>query len=196
MTASMVDYKIYWLKMMSVSESRAVVGRHDRINGRDSRNRRNRKEYERHKALACSSAKEVVLESGLSLGALSDAAAFGVAQGWKYQSTKLGRAEFLVMQPHQELNAHRQVLDGGVGPAGFIWWRQRVALRLSVRHGYWAPLGALHHLQGHNQGQSWSAVEIHPLPARRPGMRRRLEHRHNALNKRGFSCLFQSRRES
>ena len=31
----MVDYKILWLKMMSVPESRAVVGRHDGINGRD-----------------------------------------------------------------------------------------------------------------------------------------------------------------
>ena len=36
MTAPMVDYKIHWLKMMSVPESRAVVGRHDGINGRDS----------------------------------------------------------------------------------------------------------------------------------------------------------------
>ena len=36
MTAPMVDYKIHWLKMMSVTESRAVVGRHDGINGRDS----------------------------------------------------------------------------------------------------------------------------------------------------------------
>ena len=32
----MVDYKIHWLKIMSVPESRAVVGRHDGINGRDS----------------------------------------------------------------------------------------------------------------------------------------------------------------
>ena len=41
MTAPMVDYKIHWLKMMSVPESRAVVGRHDGINGRDRfRNRR------------------------------------------------------------------------------------------------------------------------------------------------------------
>ena len=39
MTAPMVDYKIHWLKMMSVPESRAVVGRHDGINGRDSRMR-------------------------------------------------------------------------------------------------------------------------------------------------------------
>ena len=37
MTAPMVDYKIHWLKMMSVPESRAVVGRHDGINGRDRR---------------------------------------------------------------------------------------------------------------------------------------------------------------
>ena len=37
MTAPMVDYKIHWLKMMSVPESRAVVGRHDGINGRDKR---------------------------------------------------------------------------------------------------------------------------------------------------------------
>ena len=36
MTAPMVDYKINWLKMMSVPESRAVVGRHDGINGRDN----------------------------------------------------------------------------------------------------------------------------------------------------------------
>ena len=36
MTAPVVDYKIHWLKMMSVPESRAVVGRHDGINGRDS----------------------------------------------------------------------------------------------------------------------------------------------------------------
>ena len=36
MTAPMVDYKIHWLKMMSVPESRAVVGRHDGINGRDN----------------------------------------------------------------------------------------------------------------------------------------------------------------
>ena len=36
MTAPMVDYKIHWLKMMSVPESRAVVGRHDGINGMDS----------------------------------------------------------------------------------------------------------------------------------------------------------------
>ena len=35
MTAPMVDYKIHWLKMMPVPESRAVVGRHDGINGRD-----------------------------------------------------------------------------------------------------------------------------------------------------------------
>ena len=38
MTAPMVDYKIHWLKMMSVPESRAVVGRHDGINGRDNSN--------------------------------------------------------------------------------------------------------------------------------------------------------------
>ena len=38
-TAPMVDYKIHWLKMMSVPESRAVVGRHDGINGRDSPSR-------------------------------------------------------------------------------------------------------------------------------------------------------------
>ena len=37
MTAPMVDYKIHWLKMMSVPESRAVVGRHDGKNGRDTR---------------------------------------------------------------------------------------------------------------------------------------------------------------
>ena len=36
MTAPVVDYKIHWLKMMSVPESRAVVGRHDGINGRDN----------------------------------------------------------------------------------------------------------------------------------------------------------------
>ena len=36
MTAPMVDYKIHWLKMMSVPQSRAVVGRHDGINGRDN----------------------------------------------------------------------------------------------------------------------------------------------------------------
>ena len=36
MTAPRVDYKIHWLKMMSVPESRAVVGRHDGINGRDT----------------------------------------------------------------------------------------------------------------------------------------------------------------
>ena len=36
MTAPMVDYKIHWLKMMSVPESQAVVGRHDGINGRDN----------------------------------------------------------------------------------------------------------------------------------------------------------------
>ena len=35
-TAPMVDYKSHWLKMMSVPESRAVVGRHDGINGRDN----------------------------------------------------------------------------------------------------------------------------------------------------------------
>ena len=39
-TAPMVDYKIHWLKMMSVPESRAVVGRHDGIIGTDSYNRR------------------------------------------------------------------------------------------------------------------------------------------------------------
>ena len=37
MTAPMVDYKIHWLKVMSVPGSRAVVGRHDGINGRDTR---------------------------------------------------------------------------------------------------------------------------------------------------------------
>ena len=37
MTAPMVDYKIHWLKMMSVPESRAVVGRHHGINGRDTK---------------------------------------------------------------------------------------------------------------------------------------------------------------
>ena len=35
-TAPIVDYKIHWLKMMSVPESRAVVGRHDGISGRDN----------------------------------------------------------------------------------------------------------------------------------------------------------------
>ena len=35
-TAPMVDYKIHWLKMMSVPENQAVVGRHGGINGRDS----------------------------------------------------------------------------------------------------------------------------------------------------------------
>ena len=39
MTAPVVDFKIHWLKMMSVPESRAVVGRHDGINGRDSLSR-------------------------------------------------------------------------------------------------------------------------------------------------------------
>ena len=34
-TAPMVEYKIHWLKMMSVPESRVVVGRHEGINGRD-----------------------------------------------------------------------------------------------------------------------------------------------------------------
>ena len=37
MAAPVVDYKIHWLKMMSVPQSRAVVGRHDGINGRDRR---------------------------------------------------------------------------------------------------------------------------------------------------------------
>ena len=32
----MVDFKIHWLNMMSVPESRAAVGRADEINGRDS----------------------------------------------------------------------------------------------------------------------------------------------------------------
>ena len=36
MTAPVVDVKIHWLKMMSVPEGRAVVGRHEGINGRDS----------------------------------------------------------------------------------------------------------------------------------------------------------------
>ena len=36
MTAPVVDYKIHCLKMMSVPESRAIVGRHDGINGRDT----------------------------------------------------------------------------------------------------------------------------------------------------------------
>ena len=31
MTAPVVDYKIHWLKMMPVPESRAIVGRHDGI---------------------------------------------------------------------------------------------------------------------------------------------------------------------
>ena len=33
----MVDFKIYWLNMMSVPESRAAVGSADGINGRDRR---------------------------------------------------------------------------------------------------------------------------------------------------------------
>ena len=37
MTAPVVDYKVHWLKMVSVPEGRAVVGRHDGINGRDRR---------------------------------------------------------------------------------------------------------------------------------------------------------------
>ena len=40
MTAPMIDYKIHWLKMMSVPESQAVVGRHDGINGRDNTGQR------------------------------------------------------------------------------------------------------------------------------------------------------------
>jgi hypothetical protein len=35
MTAPVVDFKISWLKMMSVPESRTAVGRADGINGRD-----------------------------------------------------------------------------------------------------------------------------------------------------------------
>lgn len=35
-TAPLVNFKIRWLKMMSVPESRTAVGRHDGINGRDS----------------------------------------------------------------------------------------------------------------------------------------------------------------
>ena len=33
---AVVDYKIHWLKMMSVPESRAIVRRHDGINGRNT----------------------------------------------------------------------------------------------------------------------------------------------------------------
>ena len=39
------------------------------------------------------------------------------------------------------------------------------------------------------KGQSCSAVEIHPLPVRRPGMGRRYAHCHNMLKKMDFSCL-------
>jgi hypothetical protein len=35
MTAPVIDFKISWLKMMSVLESRTAVGRADGINGRD-----------------------------------------------------------------------------------------------------------------------------------------------------------------
>jgi hypothetical protein len=35
MAASVVDFKIRWLKMMSVPESRTAVGRAEGINGRD-----------------------------------------------------------------------------------------------------------------------------------------------------------------
>jgi hypothetical protein len=35
MAAPVVDFKIGWLKMMSVPESRTAVGRADGINGRD-----------------------------------------------------------------------------------------------------------------------------------------------------------------
>ena len=45
MTAPMVDYKIHWLKMMSVPESRAVVGRHDGLNGRDSMHKHRHQEF-------------------------------------------------------------------------------------------------------------------------------------------------------
>ena len=46
------------------------------------------------------------------------------------------------------------------------------------------------------QGQSWSAVEFHPLPARRPGLDRRLVRCHNILNENGFSRLVRGSRES
>ena len=36
MTAPVVDFKIRWLKIMSVPESRTAVGRPDGINGRDN----------------------------------------------------------------------------------------------------------------------------------------------------------------
>ena len=41
MTAPVVDVKIHWLKMISVPEGRAVVGRHDGINGRDNLEKEN-----------------------------------------------------------------------------------------------------------------------------------------------------------
>ena len=55
----MVDYKIHWLKMMSVPESRAVVGRHDGINGRDREVKALRQEARE--------LKEVVAEQTLEL---------------------------------------------------------------------------------------------------------------------------------
>jgi len=45
------------------------------------------------------------------------------------------------------------------------------------------------------KGQWCSAVEIHPLPARRPDMDRWFEHCHNALNTHGFLCLGETPRE-
>lgn len=38
------------------------------------------------------------------------------------------------------------------------------------------------------KGQAWSAVEFHPLSARRPGMVQRIAYCHNLLNKIVFSC--------
>jgi len=46
------------------------------------------------------------------------------------------------------------------------------------------------------KSQSRSAVEIHPLPARRPGMGRRFAHCHNTLKRRDFLRSSKKRRKS
>ena len=135
----------------------------------EGRNRRNRKEYERHETLACSSAEEIVLQAGWSLGSLSGAPVLGVSQPWNYRWMNRGCAELgYAAAPRADCTG-----------ATVVRWRQvswicPVVMGCPgtvVRHGYWVPIGASNRSRNY---QLPGTLRIPPARPRRPSRARQL----------------------
>ena len=87
-------------------------------------------------------------------------------------------------QPQERIAASEAMSPGGIA------YRAVKRARLSrMTGGNEMPEGAPKSDDKDMKGQSWSAVEIHPLPVRRPGMGRGFPHCHNMLNRFDFSRL-------